>query len=245
MHFLATFALAVSFTLVAASPHSPRDQGLSGNSTATASIPAPTQSYCTRATPGLTNCSPDQCPHQYTFDEYASGKGSSVGQSNQQPYYRFLILFQVNKALCEEQAHEHWKTVHADLTLISKDMGIDVLGYVQFHADAAHKEALQPLVVSGSLMSTPRAIRWDGIAEFHAKDGASIQRFMSNVFANPALVNDQNYFTNRGIKLQVMVGGYYATVVLTKAGYDTLIFGSGIATSEGTDGVMPGDPRFN
>lgn len=135
----------------------------------------------------------------------------------------------MNKALCEEQAHEHWKTVHADLTLASKGTGVDIIRYVQFHADTAHKKAIQSLVDTGMVDMAP----YDGIAEFHTKDSASILRFINNAFGNPTIVKDQQYFVDTGMTLHVM------------AGYDTLIYGSGIETSNGTDGIMPADPRFN
>jgi hypothetical protein len=109
---------------------------------------------CVRALPDLTNCSPSafdqghQCPHVYTFPEYAPNT-----TSNRQPYFRFQILFKMNPSLCEEQAHEHWKTVHADLTLAAKNTGVWIERYVQFHADRASREAIQSLVETGSVVS--------------------------------------------------------------------------------------------
>lgn len=73
--------------------------------------------------------------------------------SNRQPYFRFMILFKMNPDLCEEQAHEHWKTVHADLTLAMKGTGVLIERYVQFHADRAGRAAIQSLVDSGSVVS--------------------------------------------------------------------------------------------
>lgn len=94
--------LATSFNFVTATPHPHGDPiAVDTNSTS-----------CARSAPDLTNCSPDQCPHKYTFEEFHPNcSAAGVGQSNEQPYFRFLILFKMNKALCEEQAHEHWKTV--------------------------------------------------------------------------------------------------------------------------------------
>jgi hypothetical protein len=109
---------------------------------------------CARAFPDLTNCSPSassqgqQCPHAYTFAEYKPKTAS-----NRQPYFRFQILFKMNPSLCEEQAHEHWKTVHADLTLASKNTGVWIERYVQFHADRASRRAIQSLLDTGSVVS--------------------------------------------------------------------------------------------
>lgn len=117
--------------------------------------PLKTNATCTRAQPDLTNCSPQQdsstayqCPHHYTFPEFSPGAGS-----NRQPYFRFQIFFKFNSSLCEEQAHEHWQTVHADLTLATKNTGVWVERYVQFHADRASREAIQSLVDTGAVVS--------------------------------------------------------------------------------------------
>lgn len=64
-----------------------------------------------------------------------------------------MILFKMNPELCEEQANEHWKTVHADLTLAMKGTGVLIERYVQFHADAASRGAIQSLVDTGSVVS--------------------------------------------------------------------------------------------
>ncbi|OAG11158.1 uncharacterized protein CC84DRAFT_1132697 [Paraphaeosphaeria sporulosa] len=189
---------------------------------------------CTRSLPDFTNCSPSassddkQCPHAYTFSEYAPGTYLNH-DSNRQPYFRFMILFKMNPDLCEEQANEHWKTVHADLTLAMKGTGVLIERYVQFHADQASRVAIQSLEDTGSVEVAP----YDGIAEFHAKDAESVLKFINNAFGDPVIGKDQEYFVDGAMKLQVM------------AGYDTLIYGSGIRTSGGTDGILPGDPRFN
>lgn len=97
--------------------------------------------------PDLTYCSPYDCPHKFRFHELEPSTGS-----NRQPYFRFMILFKLNPSLCEEQAHEHWKTVHADLTMAAENTGVDVVRYVQFHMDKEHRDALQPLVATGSVV---------------------------------------------------------------------------------------------
>lgn len=73
---------------------------------------------------------------------------------------------------------------------------------------------------------------YDGIAEFHTKDYETFEKFILSVFADPLLVEDQHEFVDAGSPLHVM------------AGYDNLIFGSGIKTSKGYDGILPGDRRF-
>lgn len=75
---------------------------------------------------------------------------------------------------------------------------------------------------------------------------------MNHAFDDPTVVKDQGYFVNTNVTLHVMAGKCSSwppslpqnVVWLMTVGYDTLIYGAGVATSEGTDGVMPGDPRF-
>lgn len=49
---------------------------------------------------------------------------------------------------------------------------------------------------------------YDGIAEFHTKDSASILRFINNAFGNPTIVKDQQYFVDTGMTLHVMAGKF-------------------------------------
>lgn len=71
----------------------------------------------------------DDNNHNYTFKELQpqpDGRGS-----NQQPYYRILLLFKKRPDVTEEYFHTHWKTVHADLTMAGKNIGVRVSRYVQ------------------------------------------------------------------------------------------------------------------
>lgn len=109
-----------------------------------------------RSLTDLTNCSPGQCPHNYTFREFSPAYhgASAIGpRSNAQPYFRFMILFQTNPAIGENKAHEHWRTVHADLTLALHNTGVDVVRYVQFHAGKADRAGIRALVEGGSVVS--------------------------------------------------------------------------------------------
>lgn len=136
-------------SLVAAVPQVPKP-GHGTNSTA----------VCVQSLRDFTNCSPSattndkQCPHHYTFSEFAPHVGlGATRSSNRQHYFHFMIMFKMNPALCEAQAYEHWKTVHADLTLASKDTGVLIERYTQFHADSAGRAAIQSLVDTGAVVS--------------------------------------------------------------------------------------------
>ena len=159
MRLLSTLGVLVLAALAASSPP-PYGYGYPTSSTTPTPVASisPSNTTCIRATPDLTNCLVDECPHRYTFEEFDPAHQKSGGiaaHSNEQPYFRFMVLFQINKALCEEQAHEHWKTVHADLTLASKDTGVDILRYTQFHADTAHREAVRSFVDKTGVVSIP------------------------------------------------------------------------------------------
>jgi hypothetical protein len=75
------------------------------------------------------NAGAGESGYNYTFTELrpdSDGRGS-----NQQPYSRFVILFKRNPNVTEEYFHQHWKTMHADLSIAGKNVGVDILRYVQ------------------------------------------------------------------------------------------------------------------
>jgi hypothetical protein len=90
------------------------------------------------------------CPshhiHKYTFDEVALGTGS-----NEQPYFRALLFFSKKPGLCDEFFHEHWKSVHADLTMQTKDTGVNLLRYTQVCYQGLHAGLHLPFANSYSL----------------------------------------------------------------------------------------------
>lgn len=71
----------------------------------------------------------DDKNYKYIFQELqpqTNGRGS-----NEQPYYHIMLLFKKRPDVTEEYFHMHWKTVHADLTVAGKNIGIMVSRYVQ------------------------------------------------------------------------------------------------------------------
>ncbi|CAO2657218.1 Nn.00g033440.m01.CDS01 [Neocucurbitaria sp. VM-36] len=167
-------------------------------------------------------------PYNYTFCELRPR--DDPNGSFRQPYFSFKILFSRKDGITEEFFHRHWKTVHADLTLSQVDFALRVQRYTQFHQDDEHRNNVQRLLaaVGGSMQLAP----YDGIAEFHTKYYETFERFILSVFADPLIVGDQRKFVNMSSPLHVM------------AGYENLIFGSGINTSNGYEGVLPGDLRL-
>jgi hypothetical protein len=64
--------------------------------------------------------------HTFTFPEVALGSSS-----NQQPYFRAMIFFNKKPGLTDEFFHEHWKSVHADLTMRVEGAGVKLVRYSQ------------------------------------------------------------------------------------------------------------------
>jgi hypothetical protein len=64
--------------------------------------------------------------HKFNFDHLDHGKGS-----NEQPYLKFLMFFKKLPSITDEQFHEWWKTVHADLTVSCLNFNVHILRYVQ------------------------------------------------------------------------------------------------------------------
>jgi hypothetical protein len=77
---------------------------------------------------------PPPCPnhliHAHTFPELSISP-TSTG-SNQQPYFRAMIFFNKKPGLSDEFFHEHWKSVHADLTMQVGEMGRRCGGVVRY-----------------------------------------------------------------------------------------------------------------
>ncbi|KAL5394538.1 hypothetical protein PMIN03_013058 [Paraphaeosphaeria minitans] len=77
-------------------------------------------------------------------------------------------------------------------------------------------------------------LQYDGCDEFHAENADQFLRFMADIHDSKELVGEciWHRFTDVDEGMRVMVG------------YDNLIYGSNIATSEGCDGILPSDPRI-
>ncbi|KAF1958557.1 hypothetical protein CC80DRAFT_408402 [Byssothecium circinans] len=159
--------------------------------------------------------------HKYVFDEAKPGNDFF-----RQPYIRFMVFFRMKPD--KEASRQHWKTVHADLTLATANTGVDILRYTQFNQDPASIDMIQPIVekTGGTILA------FDGIAEFHAKDADSIKKFMLRAFDDPKITADIKFFIDESVPLGFM------------AGYDQVVYGGGTETSGGHHGIWPNDRRF-
>lgn len=101
---------------------------------------------------------------------------------------------------------------------------------MQLHQDKEHRDKIKPLIAgaNGAMQMAP----YDGIAEFHARDYETFEKFMLQAFHDPAQTGDQAKFADTTGPFHVM------------AGYDNLILGSGMDSANGYDGILPSDSRF-
>jgi hypothetical protein len=135
----------------------------------------------------LTMANPHPCPnhsiHAHTFPELALGTASS---SNQQPYFRAMNFFNKKPGLTDEFFHDHWKSVHADLTMQVPGAGVGFVRYVQFHQEKQHVNAMQELLEASG--GTMKMAKWDGAAEFWARTLGDFVGFMREVYGSKTLV---------------------------------------------------------
>lgn len=128
---------------------------------------------------------PTPCPnhyiHPYHFTELSLGGGS-----NQQRYFRAMLFFNKKPGLTDEFFHDHWKSVHADLTMQVQDAGVDLVRYVQFHQEKKDVDAMEDLLeASGGSM---KMVQYDGAAEFWAESPEKFTKFIKGVYASSHLV---------------------------------------------------------
>ncbi|KAF2401563.1 hypothetical protein EJ06DRAFT_475828 [Trichodelitschia bisporula] len=163
--------------------------------------------------------------HTFNFEHLKPGKGS-----NEQPYLRLLMFFHKLPHITEEQFHEWWKTVHADLTVSAKDFGVYIQRYVQFHSTSAHKEMVRPLGYE--------ILSFDACGEMHARKMEDWVNFSKSQHFVKALMGMCSTCTRHDAP------NFMQLPIHIMAGYDNLIFGSKIEAS-GSDGILPGNPRLN
>ncbi|KAF2867957.1 hypothetical protein BDV95DRAFT_610389 [Massariosphaeria phaeospora] len=164
--------------------------------------------------------------YKFRFNEFVPHLYDDGG-SNRQPYFKVIIFFKKKPNITEVSFHTHWKSVHADMFMSQKGLGVHLMRYSQFHQDEASRKKLLPIMGKGGALAP-----WDGIAEFHARNEEHWAKFIAGVRANKALMEDELKFID------------YSSGLLVMAGYDNVIFGSGISTSNGRNGIMPNDPRL-
>lgn len=88
---------------------------------------------------------------------------SYEAKPNYQPYIRLSFWFKKLPEVSYEQFHRHWETVHADLTIATKDFLVcDIKRYVQFHQTPEMKEKAKSLGLEH--------MDFDGCSELWVKD---------------------------------------------------------------------------
>ncbi|PSN70681.1 hypothetical protein BS50DRAFT_673459 [Corynespora cassiicola Philippines] len=152
----------------------------------------------------------------YIWQEVLPGTGS-----NEQPYVRIHLFSKKRADVTEEAFHEHWKTTHAEIIMSLPGFSDVCFRYVQCHATSAHRELLKSLGMD--------PLPYDGMAELHVKSIEDWLRFQNSDLFKEKLSSDSDFI---------------AEPPKIMAAYENLIMGSGIKTSGGKDGILPGDKRF-
>jgi hypothetical protein len=147
-------------------------------------------------------------PHNYTFWEFKPDIDGKIHV--EQSYFEFLMSFRRKENISNEYFQQHWKTIHADLTMQHKDSSVMLMRYTQvvntvtpirtlsltlskFHMDASARRTIAPLTTLGLKLA-----KYDGVAEFHARNFESLQDFMNSVFASPVLREDAIKVSKQG-----------------------------------------------
>lgn len=112
--------------------------------------------------------------HQFAFNQL-----SYDAKPNHQPYIKMLFFFNKLPHVSYEQFHRHWETVHADLTVATKEFATcHIQRYNQFHQTPEMKEKVKGLGME--LMD------WDGCSEIWVKNWEDWENFAKASIQSPA-----------------------------------------------------------
>jgi hypothetical protein len=102
--------------------------------------------------------------------EFKNDSLSYDAKPNYQPCIRLSFWFNKLPDVSYEQFHRHWETVHADLTVATKDFLVcDIKRYVQFHQTPELKEKAKSLGLEH--------MDYDGCSELWVKDFDDAMKF--------------------------------------------------------------------
>ncbi|KAF2192444.1 hypothetical protein K469DRAFT_800367 [Zopfia rhizophila CBS 207.26] len=167
--------------------------------------------------------------HHFTFKELEPGKGS-----NEQPYLKVLFFFNKKPGITEGFFHEHLKIVYADLTMSTKDIGVNlVLRFRQYNPSSSSTDATD-IMLALLLAQGMKLVLYDYRAEFQAKDTKYYLKFVNSLYAEIAIPGRKSKMRNYIHRL--------GSHIMTE--YDNLIFGSKARTSGGKDGISPDNTRL-
>ncbi|KAK3048038.1 hypothetical protein LTR09_010553 [Extremus antarcticus] len=154
--------------------------------------------------------------HQKIDHDFKNDQLSYDAKPNYQPCIKLSFWFSKLPEVSYEQFHRHWETVHADLTIATKDFGVcKVQRYVQFHQTPEMKERAQSLGLEH--------FDFDGCSEIWVKSWEDWERFYKSDDYAKALAPDCRFFMAMPIKVAV--------------GYENLVYGEALPEMGGTNGV--------
>lgn len=97
-----------------------------------------------------------------------------------------MVFFNKKPGLTDDFFHDHWRSIHADLTMQVPGAGVDLVRYVQFHQEKKDVESMAELLkASGGSMTM---LGYDGAAEFWAESPERFTAFMKSVYGSKHLV---------------------------------------------------------
>ncbi|KAK3703728.1 hypothetical protein LTR37_014306 [Vermiconidia calcicola] len=135
---------------------------------------------------------------------------------NYQPCIKLSFWFRKLPEVSDEQFHRHWETVHADLTIATRDFNVcRIQRYVQFHQTPELKEKAQSLGLEH--------LDFDGCSEIWVKSWDDWVRFYQSEEYSKALAPDCKHFMAMPIHVAV--------------GYENVIYGEGHPDTGGKNGV--------
>nr|OQO26165.1 hypothetical protein B0A51_03884 [Rachicladosporium sp. CCFEE 5018] len=135
---------------------------------------------------------------------------------NYQPCIKLSFFFNKLPEVSYEQFHRHWETVHADLTIATRDFKVcKIQRYVQSHQTPEMREQAKELGL--------QQIEFDGCSEIWVKTWEDWMAFFKSPEYAKVLAPDCKHFM--AMPISVMVG------------QDNLIFGHAIPGEGGNDGV--------
>ncbi|KAF2095597.1 hypothetical protein NA57DRAFT_79315 [Rhizodiscina lignyota] len=158
--------------------------------------------------------------HKKIDHQFSNPQLSYDAKPNYQPYVKLTFFFKKLPNVSYEQFHRHWETVHADLTLASKEFNVvKIQRYTQFHQTPEAKEKVKALGMD--------LLDFDGCSEIWVKSWDDWERFFKSPEYAAALAPDCDHFMDvAGAGIKCM------------AGYDNLIFGPAVHDQGGKDGVL-------
>ncbi|RDW61577.1 hypothetical protein BP5796_11469 [Coleophoma crateriformis] len=161
-------------------------------------------------------------PHTFTHPEL-----SYDAKPNIQPCIKLSFFFNKLPEVSHEHFYRHWQTVHADLTVATKDFAIcNLKRYVQLAPATPKQIAQTPSLATQAktALTGLNVLEFDGCSEIWVREWGDWMKF----FQSPEWITDLNPDSVHFMALPISV----------MVGQENLIFGKAIEGMGGTDGIL-------